>query len=278
MTHPTLQQLLSQSSALPSIPKVVALILRELDCEDPSPRKITALASMDPMLAGRMLRLANSAFFGGGSRDVSNIDDAFSVLGISQMRTLVAAVALGNTYRAISGIDLESFWRYSLNSAKLARPLARSLGLNDSVAFTAALLHAVGELVLCAAAPTVAKVLAPYPFFALDRVTTQRNVLGYSFVEVSSAFAQQWEFPAAMVDLLNRQDEPGVDDDFNPMAAVIHMASWRARTIELRMTPDNMLTDFPYIVAEALNLDMARVLSNDPGEWTSSREIAMFMG
>lgn len=108
MTHPTLQQLLSQSSALPSIPRVLALVLKELDGEDPSPRKITALVATDPMLVGRMLRLANSAFFG-VVREVSSVEDAFSVLGIAQMRTLVTAVALGNTYRVVPGIDLEAF-------------------------------------------------------------------------------------------------------------------------------------------------------------------------
>lgn len=276
MAYPTLQQLLSQSSALPSIPRVVSLVLKELDSDDPDPRKVATLVAMDPMLVGRMLKLANSAFFGVG-RDITGVDAAFSLLGIALVRTIVTAVALGNTFRVVPGIELDAFWRYSLNSAKLAKPLARSLHINDASAFTTALLHAIGELVLYTAFGGMRAVLEASHLFALNRVQVERSMLGYSFVEVSAAFARQWEFPESIVLALERQDEPGEDDDFDALAAVVHMASWRARTIELRLDAPAMASSFPADVADALNLDMERVLHNDPSAWTSSREVALFL-
>ena len=269
-------QLLSQSSALPSIPRVVSLVLKELDAQDPDPRRVSALLSMDPMLVGRMIKLANSAFFA-TSREVGSVEAALSILGIAKARTIVTAVALGNTFRSVPGIDLDSFWRYSLNSAKLAKPLAASLGLNDSTAFTSALLHAIGELVLYTATPRAGHALAGHNVFALDRVEVQRSLLGYSFVEVSGAFARQWEFPENIVHALERQDEPGEDDFFDPLAATVFMASWRARTIELRMDPEAMQAAFPEHVADALGLDMEKVLHNDPGAWASTSEVAIFL-
>ena len=276
MSHPTLLQLLSQSSALPSIPRVVSLVLKELDAQDPDPRRVSALLSMDPMLVGRMIKLANSAFFA-TSREVGSVEAALSILGIAKARTIVTAVALGNTFRSVPGIDLDSFWRYSLNSAKLAKPLAASLGLNDSTAFTSALLHAIGELVLYTATPRAGHALAGHNVFALDRVEVQRSLLGYSFVEVSGAFAREWEFPENIVYALERQDEPGEDDFFDPLAATVFMASWRARTIELRMDPEAMQAAFPEHVADALGLDMEKVLHNDPGAWASTSEVAIFL-
>lgn len=275
MNPPTLLQLLSQSTALPSIPRVVALVLKELELDEPDSRKIAKLLATDPMLVGRMLKMANSAFFG-SSREIASVDGALAVLGISQIRTLVTAVALGNSFRHVPGVELEAFWRYSLNSAKLARPLAKSLGVNDGTAFTAALLHAIGELVLCTALPGVTASL-PGSMFALDRVQTEQAVLGYSFVEVSGAFARQWEFPAAISRSLERQEEPGVDEDFDAVAGVVHMASWRARTIELQLTMHEMALSFPHAVGEALNLDMERVLCNEPDEWTSLRDLSLFL-
>lgn len=275
MSPPTLLQLLSQSTALPSIPRVVALVLKELEQEEPDSRKVAKLLATDPMMVGRMLKMSNSAFFG-SSREIVSVEAALAVLGISQVRTLVTAVALGNTFRVVPGVDLEAFWRYSLNSAKLARPLAKSLGLNDGTAFTTALLHAIGELVLCTALPSVISAL-PGSMFSIERVQTEQRVLGYSFVEVSGAFARQWEFPQAIASALERQDEPGVDEDLDALAAVVHMAAWRARTIELQMTMPEMALAFPHAIGEALNLDMARVLRNEPSEWTSLRDLALFL-
>jgi len=97
-----LQALLAKSNALPSIPKVVSEVLSELDADDPSPRKIGQLVATDPALTARMLKLANSAFFN-VTRQISSVDDAVGILGFSHVRTLVTAVALSSSFKAVPG-------------------------------------------------------------------------------------------------------------------------------------------------------------------------------
>jgi HD-like signal output (HDOD) protein len=58
-----LKTLLATRFVLPSIPKVVALLLSELDRDEPELKKITQLISTDPALTTRLLQLANSGFF-----------------------------------------------------------------------------------------------------------------------------------------------------------------------------------------------------------------------
>ena len=91
-----LQALLAKSNALPSIPKVVSEVLSELDADDPSPRKIGALVATDPALTARMLKLANSAFFG-LTREIGSVQEAVSILGFNHVRTLVTAVAMSSS-------------------------------------------------------------------------------------------------------------------------------------------------------------------------------------
>ena len=149
-----LQALLAKSNALPSIPKVVSEVLSELDADDPSPRKIGQLVATDPALTARMLKLANSAFFN-VTRQISSVDEAVGILGFSHVRTLVTAVALSSSFKAVPGVNLEQFWRYSLNTAKACRALAPGLRLNDGASFTAGLVHAVGDLVMHIGMPDV---------------------------------------------------------------------------------------------------------------------------
>ena len=59
----TLEELLTSKGALPSIPKVIALLLNELDKKEPDLRKISQLINTDPILTARLLQLANSAQF-----------------------------------------------------------------------------------------------------------------------------------------------------------------------------------------------------------------------
>lgn len=59
-----LVDLLAQGQALPSMPRVVSEVLAELDAHDPDIRTIAATIATDPGLTARVLKLANSAYFG----------------------------------------------------------------------------------------------------------------------------------------------------------------------------------------------------------------------
>src|SRR3989338_6036516 len=104
-----LEALLNYPRALPAMPRAVSDLLAEMNKEDPNPR--------------RVLRLSNSAFFR-VSRKIGSTDEAVALLGLTHVRSLVMAAALGSSFKNVPGIDLKQFWRYSLRSAEIARSLA----------------------------------------------------------------------------------------------------------------------------------------------------------
>ena len=59
-----LSALLAQTVVLPSLPRVVALLLNELGHEEPHLRRVNQLLGSDPALAARVLACANGAQFG----------------------------------------------------------------------------------------------------------------------------------------------------------------------------------------------------------------------
>lgn len=272
-----LEALLAKSNALPSIPRVVSEVLGELDADDPSPRKISQLVATDPALTARMLKLANSAFFN-VTRQISSVDEAVGILGFAHVRTLVTAVALSSSFKAVPGVNLEQFWRYSLNAAKTCRALAPSLKLPDGAAFTAGLVHAVGDLVMHIGMP---EVVAPIDFSVapldLKRADAEQAALGYTYADVSAAFGRKWDFPETIVKALQHQLVPFEGDTYEPMAGVVHMAAWRARTQEINMDREGLKATFPDVVAMLLGLSLETVLDKDPTEWTSAGELSAFM-
>lgn len=78
-------------------------------------------------------------------RQIAGIPEALALLGTAQVRALVTSAPLGTTSRSVPGVNMQQFWRYSLNTAKLARSLAGIVHQNQIAAYTAGLLHAVGE-------------------------------------------------------------------------------------------------------------------------------------
>ena len=146
------KDLLASQAALPSIPKVIALLLSELGRNEPDLRKVSQLVSTDPTLTMRLLQIANSAQYQ-LSKKIGSVSEALALLGTNQMRELAMAAAVAGAFRNVPGVDLKQFWRYSLDVAKLSRLLAGMVRLPQPVAFTAGLIHAVGELVMCVGMP-----------------------------------------------------------------------------------------------------------------------------
>ena len=85
MPHPSLQELLNNATALPSIPRIVHQVLKELDNEDPNPRNVVMLVSTDPVLTARIIKLANSAMFA-TRHGIHSLADAVNLLGFTQLR------------------------------------------------------------------------------------------------------------------------------------------------------------------------------------------------
>lgn len=268
-----LKALLEQPAALPSLPRVVALLLNELGREEPNLRRTTQLLGADPALAARVLECANSAEFG-QERKIAGLAEALALLGTEQLRALVRSAVLGSTSRSVPGVDLQQFWRTSLNAAKLARSLAGLVHQPQSGAYTAGLLHFLGELVIHLAMPERAQSLntlvSPVD---LRRAKLEQRILGYAYGQVGAALALRWGLPAFVVDAIGWQHTPFDNQLYEPLAGVVHLAAWRARAIEAGLGEREMAVSFPDQVGLALGLDIDMVLQQDPIDWSARPDI-----
>ena len=272
-----LNALLAQPVALPSLPRAVALLMSELAHPEPSLRRLNQLFGMDPALAGRLLELANSPTFQLPGQ-IAGIPEALALLGTAQVRALVTSAPLGTTSRSVPGVNMQQFWRYSLNTAKLARSLAGIVHQNQIAAYTAGLLHALGELVIHLGDPDKAQsintLVAPLD---LRRGKIEERIFGYTYGRVTAGLARRWQLPEVVVDALQHQSAPFDNNVYEPLAGVIHLASWRARAREAELGEKELAVSFPGEVGLALGLDIDMVLQQDPIDWTAKPEPADYI-
>ena len=272
-----LNTLLDHSVALPSLPRAVALLMAELGPEEPNLRRVAQLMGTDPALAARLLELANSPAFQ-MQRQIVGIPEALALLGVVQLRSLVSSVLVGATSRSVPGINLQQFWRYSLTTAKLARSLAGLGHHNQIAAYTAGLLHALGELQMHLAAPqAMAPINALVSPLDLRRAKIEQHLLGYCYGQVSAGLAQRWQLPAVVVDALRYQRAPLDNTAYEPLAGLVHLASWRARAREANKGDKELAVSFPGEVGLMLGLDIDMVLQQDPIDWTARPEVADYL-
>src|SRR5262245_5043301 len=133
-----LSALLSVSIVLPSIPKVIALLMSELRRESPDLRQITQLISTDPVLTTQVLQAANAPRYALSGK-VHSATEALALLDLADIRQMVTAAASTASMRSVPGMGLPQFWNYSLNVARISRSLAGITRQNPGAAFTCGL-------------------------------------------------------------------------------------------------------------------------------------------
>jgi HD-like signal output (HDOD) protein len=264
-----LKELLASKFVLPSIPKVLALLLSELDRAEPDLKTVSQLVSTDPALTTRLLQLSNSGFFKLSGK-INSVSESLAILGLGHVRTMAAEAATGASFRSVPGINLQQFWAYSLNVGKLSRSLAGVVRQNQQAAFTCGLIHAVGELAMHLGMPAeVAALNQDVSPLDLKRAKAERRAFGFCYAQVGAGFARQWQFPQPIVDALEHQYAPFENEVYEPLAGVIHLATWRARAKEAGLSDKALAVTFPGSVGEVLGLDIDMVLQQDPIDWTA---------
>ena len=256
--------LFQQPNALPSAPKVVQELISSFNDENVSADSIARKLAADPVLSVKLLRLANSAYYH-LAHSVSTVNDAVMMLGFVTVRTLVISSGLVGGFKSTSGLDLDKFWRYSLNTAVAAKWLALQADENPELAFTIGMTHAIGQLVIRTGMPEQALMLDKAAgFFDARRFDMEHSSFGYNYAEVGAELASRWKFPIPFSNAISAFPKPLEHQPFDPMAATIHLASWMARANENKLTPEEMRTSYPTDVAAKLGLDPYIMLDQMP--------------
>ncbi|MFW5959576.1 MAG: HDOD domain-containing protein [Chitinivibrionales bacterium] len=139
--------------SLQPLGKTERMIESVLSDENSSVKDVESALKKDPVIAARVLKLANSAFTG-YSASVSSLDRAVVVLGRKKIHSVVVSLSIAS--RFTGNIDpffsLKDFWRHSFFTASVSEAVARYMRkyeyIDESEVFSAGLLHDIGKLLL----------------------------------------------------------------------------------------------------------------------------------
>jgi len=219
---------------LPSLPEVVVELLASIEQEDVDLHQLAAKITRDQSLTAKTLRLANSSFYGMQSK-VTSIAQAITVLGLHSIRTLVTACSLTRSFAPGPGnrFDFQGFWRHSVGAAVAAKALAPHLGQAADAAFTAALLHDIGTLVLVTRYPAqYEEALAYRALHDCAVADAERAVFGLEHALVGSMLATHWKFPAAIVRAVANHHAL-TEQDLTALPLAVHAANLLAHALDL---------------------------------------------
>ncbi len=131
----------------PPFPAVAVQLIRQMQDPNVSAGDVGKLIELDPSLTASLLRLVNSPFFG-MRRQIAGVSDAVMVLGMGAVRRMVMSLAVVTPLRH-ADIDpgfARTQWHHTVSCAALARRLIEDDSAASDLAFTAGLLHDMGQV------------------------------------------------------------------------------------------------------------------------------------
>lgn len=254
----TMEALFAQTQHLPNIPKVVQELIETFDKSEINTDEITKKISMDQALSAKVLRLANTAHYG-GSRNVASVKDAVIMLGFNTLRTLVLASGFVSAFKPPAGFDLKGFWNHSFHTAAICKWLSRLARQDAEVAFTCGLLHDVGSLLIHIVYPDQSVSIDNSVALGGDRVQLENTLLGFNFCEVGAELANRWRFPINIVQGIAHQQDPLSSSPAPALAGLIYLSQYIIHALETGATLEQLEANFPAPVAQALGIDMAKL-------------------
>mgnify|MGYP000967515555 CR=1 FL=1 len=213
LTREKIHERLEKVSNLPSIPQVILRIKEITENPRASVADLANCILSDHQLTSRILRMANSAYYGEFSGRITTVTHAIMLMGFRAVRNIAISMVVYDAVNNISrgsGFDVKAFWSRSLAGGVIAKYFARATGQTKllEVAFIAGFMHDIGQVVLASAFPEEYRELSKVDCDPSKLQHTERILLGIDHLEAGEYIARKWKLPELLVRPIGEHHRP----------------------------------------------------------------------
>jgi HD-like signal output (HDOD) protein len=212
---------------LPSFPEIAIRVRRVLSDAKSSVDQVVRVVGSEPALAGRLLRIANSASLNRSGRPVTDLRTAINRLGYNMVRSASMSFSMAQIRKSnkLTGLEhhLTDLWERSTAVAAFAYVLAKKCTkVNPDEAMLTGMMHGIGKLYV------LTRVVDHPELFASNTMLNQ--IIGEWHCSIGKAILENWDFSEAMAQAVGDQTdfsrtEEGPADLSDVIAVAILMAS-----------------------------------------------------
>jgi putative nucleotidyltransferase with HDIG domain len=191
---------------LPVFPRAAREVVRQVTNPDAGPREFEAVCSLDPLLAGRLIQVANSAFYS-PRMAIGTIFQAVAYIGTETARRVLLAASLRGNFTSPQSHQV---WNHSLDVAQTAQMIALhcSIKVDPSQAFLAGLIHDIGRLAFSIMPTAFLERFHRLTDGGCPPVEVEMCLAGRGHGEVGSETLTQWKFPADIIEAVRWHHQP----------------------------------------------------------------------
>jgi putative nucleotidyltransferase with HDIG domain len=254
----TLEDLIRRTGDLPSQPATAMAVIRETDQPGASAGTIAQYLVQDQALTARILRLANSSYYGLPGQ-VMDVAEAVVVLGTRCIKNLCTVAStypwMVNPFNGF-GLGPQEIWSHSYAVGIGAQTIAEEIGHPASrQAMTAGILHNLGKMALATCHEgRMSKLIDEARRSCLPLEAVESKVLGYNHCDIGGQIAEAWNLPKPLIEVMRHHHNPDACESSNPLVDFVHVADYLTMSMGLGLGGDGLCYDFKARSLERLNL------------------------
>lgn len=247
---------------LPAFSPVAIRLMTVVMNEKVSFQEVAKLFSLDPVLTGEVLRLANSGMYG-RQYSVQSVLHAIAMLGLEKISHIAVTAALSNGFPRPVTPWIREWWRHSIAAALISDHVG--LGIMDlDFGYTAGLLHGLGRLALYLQDPE------DYPRMAdlahaqnADPLDYERQCYGANHAELTGFILSEWGLPEDLRLAVSTYHAPSMTD---PLTVAVKAGCYYAESqgfgqcgCLLAEPPTNLGNSLDQFLLGALAIELNRI-------------------
>lgn len=216
--------------SLPTLPTVVSKMIELVDNPKTSATSLARLISADQALTARILKLANSAYYG-FPREISTVNMAIVVIGFNTVKEMGLSLSIFEAFKDAGhdkSFDTTQFWQHCIGCGSAARLIARRFKYQFvGEAFVAGLLHDIGKVIL--------NQYMHDEFMAIlnaqaHNVTVLEEAeianVGATHSQIGGWLAEKWNLPRIIVDSIQHHHDPWNAKVDAALVAIVTIANY----------------------------------------------------
>jgi HD-like signal output (HDOD) protein len=244
---------------LPPMPHIAAEVISKLSEPDSTARDIHNLMQKDQALAARVLKVANSPYYG-ASRSISTLRDALMFMGFDAIRSLIMTAVLKGMFSSVS-LTEKLIWEHTVGAGLAAKMIGEAVRFQrKDEAYLAGLMHDVGKAALLLRSPAVMRDIIQEVYNdGADFFEVELRTLGFTHTDVGQMIADKWRFSLDIEDAIANHHQPGQARSAPELTHIVSMANSICHKLEVGPTrkPDLDLSEMES--TKALGLSQASI-------------------
>jgi len=224
---------IAKLDTLPAMPVIARKLLSLALDTDEGEAQLLKLIEQDPLIAAKIIGLANSPMFG-ASRKVTSVNDASMLLGLTRVKSVAIGIA---TMSAVTKfpeglLKANDLWLHSMAIALVMRAIAKTMParvrpLDDQI-FLAGLLHDIGYMVLSYLDTPVSNALhtelQAHPDRSVNEI--EQELLGMTHGEIGAQLGRHWDLPEEIIAVMRYHHTPDDEEATvgQPLVSLVNFA------------------------------------------------------